>query len=65
MTSQHLLEHLEKAGFEIVQPKIVSNEITEYMREDWFSSYPLNSLIFDTPNLEKYIKRESWKEVKL
>lgn len=65
MTSQQLIEHFQKAGFEIAQPKIASNEITEYMREDWFSSYPLNSLIFDTPNIEKYVKRENWKEEKL
>ena len=51
MTSQQLIEHFEKAGLEIGQPKIASNEITEYMREDWYSSYPLNSLIFVTSNL--------------
>lgn len=51
MTSQQLIEHFEKAGLEIAQPKIANNEITEYMREDWFNSYPLNSLIYDTPNL--------------
>ena len=35
------------------------------MREDWFSHYPLNSLIFDSQNRQKYINMESWKQKKL
>lgn len=55
MTAERLVKHFKEAGFEVVEPKLVSNEITEYMREDWFKTYPLDSLIFDTPNLSKYV----------
>jgi broad specificity phosphatase PhoE len=35
------------------------------MREDWFPTYPLDSLIFDTAHIAKYVDRRGWKEVKL
>lgn len=65
MTAERLITHFKEAGLEVVEPKMVSNEITEYMREDWFKSYPLDSLIFDSPNLTKYVSSNNWKEEKL
>jgi hypothetical protein len=35
------------------------------MREDWFSKYPLDSLVFDTPHISKYFNTANWKEKKL
>jgi hypothetical protein len=35
------------------------------MREDWFNKYPLDSLIFDSPNFQKYVSSGGWREEKL
>ncbi len=62
MTAEKLSQHFIAAGFAISAPKKASNRITEYMREDWFSKYPLDDLIFDSVHAPKYLRIEDWQE---
>jgi broad specificity phosphatase PhoE len=65
MTADQMIGHFRAAGLQVMEPKQVSKQITEYMREDWFGKYPLDSLIFDTPHLAKYVSPAGWKQEEL
>ena len=40
----------------------MDDRISEYLREDWFTEFPLNNLIFKTQFLEKYASQLKLKD---
>lgn len=40
----------------------IDDRISEYMREDWFAEYPLNSLIYHTEHKNKYFEDVPFRE---
>lgn len=62
MTAKGIEEGLIGNKFDVDKEYTLDDRMSEFLREDWFESYPLNNLIYQTEHLRKYVTSLNFQE---
>lgn len=64
MTARGVEEQLNQRGLQMSESSYgLDDRICEYLREDWFKSYPLHQLIYRSEHIEQYVPNLSTRDL--